>query len=650
VTVTVKTSPKTFADVEAILKEHLDHYEERLPQQIGAAAVEQGIALKRHKIIQAGCGVGKSFMTMIPAILAGERVVIATATKALQDQVAQTDVPFLAQYLDFSFAVLKGRGNYFCGLRADLISDEPTVAKMKLEADVSGFGGTKDDFSGDIPDYIWAQVCSDSDECDEICKESGRCFGEIARERAKDAQVLVVNQSLLFTDLVISGATAGNASMLGKYGVVILDEVHEAKAFAQSVLGSEFSERSITSLLTQVRNFAHKNLDVAAQRELKDAEDEVLGAKTLLWMAFNTLMKPKDQQLLIDMKVLEAIDAEWVGMAKALIALGNVVSNFSVADLKLRKRLRGLQRRSERAAEKFNEVCTADFMDIVRWIQVEKFSYRGKWDTRMVIKSQPLDVAPFLSKNLFEGRTVIMTSATCKVAGQGFKYLAQGLGVYDYDGLDVGTVFDYPSQAGLYIPSSFPNPKTDAEAWEAAVPLEIIKLITAAKGGALVLFTSIVEMNRCHAIVEAAVPYKCFRQGNGASVPSLVAQFAADEDSCLFGVRTFMTGIDVPGNALRMVILNKLPFAVPSDPMVKATCNAIKARGGNDFMGFAVPHMSLILEQASGRLIRSKKDKGVFVVLDSRMRTAKFYGPLLIKSLPPMKSMETFNQVEEFFS
>jgi ATP-dependent DNA helicase DinG len=637
----------SFEDAEHVLAENLPNYESRTPQKLGAHAVEEAFANEKHLILEAGCGVGKSLATLIPAILSGQRTIVSTATKALQNQYVQKDIPFLQENLcDFTWARLMGRNAYFCTNRALLaVEEDPMIRTLLEDAAKEGFGGIREDFAYDIPASVWTKVCSDSDECADLkCRQRAGCFAAIARHNAAEAQIVVVNHALLCTDLMITKESEGNATMLGEYSQVIVDECHELKGYAQSSLGAQFSEASINSLSSEVRNFLGREFSPSERRAVEEADSNVQGAKMMLWMAFSAVVKDGSSSIRITPETLMNLENEWIGMSNAFTAFSKELGKLSGFGTKIEVRLQSLQRRAKSVAMRFSHIITADFADMVRWIETDR-TKSGL--TRLVIKTMPIDVAPFLAEELFSRSTVVMISATAQVSGS-FNFLARSVGVEDFVGLDVGTVFDYPSQGLIYVPAHLPEPSGNSRmAWESLAPVEMLELVRASDGRALLLFTSYAAMKRAYEIISPVIDHRCLMQGQ-ANTSVLTELFKTDVHSVLFATRTFFTGMDIQGDALSLVVIDKLPFASPSDPIVEATCQAIKARGGNDFAEFQIPTMSLSLEQAAGRLIRHRNDKGVVAILDVRLLT-KAYGKKIMKSLPSFTKVSKIQDVEEFF-
>lgn len=638
-------APTTFDEAMDRLESVLPGFERREHQTTFAHAVEEVLADGTHLVAQGGCGVGKSFALAIPAILSGKKVVLATATKALQDQIAHKDLPFLQEHLgvDFTFAVLKGRSNYACHLK---LADPDVIQEIGVDFDAiiedlqaEDATGERDSLSVEVADRTWRSMTISSDDClgKNECPFAETCLAEKAKTKAKAADVVVVNHALLMVDLVIREMSEGTVSMLPDYDLVIIDECHELENYATTILGTQFSEGTVRSLTGEVLAFARRYGKVDEVDEFVNA---TLGALTALW--------PRLPDGRITMSDLNEASDEWVGMANSLHDLAAAIASIDLDDVsadqikQARLQWRRLTKRSHNAQSKFADIVVASFAKLVRWVEVTK---RGREEVR-VIHSAPIEIGEMLDALLFSKTQVIMASATVMVDGSP-EHIAGRLGVTDYRSVDVGTPFDFSTQAMLYIPRHLPDPSKDRAAWSNMIIPEIRDLVRASDGRALLLFTSTKEMRSAYETLSEMLPYTCLMQGQ-ATNKVLVDTFKADTHSVLFATRSFFTGVDIPGEALSLLVVDKVPFAVPSDPIVEARCDAIQARGGNPFTEFSIPEMILPLEQGVGRLIRHTTDIGVMAILDPRIMT-KPYGRKIRRSLPEAPLVHTIADVEAFF-
>lgn len=600
-------------------------------------AVARALATHRHLAVQAGTGTGKSMAYLVPAIEHAQRtdstVVVSTATIALQNQLVGRDLPRLVEALDGvvdrtpSFAIVKGRSNYVCLQRVGQ-AEADDAAQPSLDSgspvELTELGthmqrvrdfaqdsdtGDRDDLAPGVPDTVWRAVSVTSKECigASRCPFGADCFAEKARAEASDVDVVVTNHAMLAIDAL------ADANILPEHDVVIVDEAHELDARITAVATTELSAQA----LVLAANRAAK-LDPAAKAadDLKGLADELAD-----------MLQLEQQGRLLELT--DHVQDTLVGVRDTVMRLRDKIRSGAAPDES--------DNDPERAAERQN---LANHLlelheGIVRMfdtLEAPPDKTRDVlWLNNKTLKVAPLSVAGLLSDRLFSSNTVVLTSATLSVGGN-FNALAAawGLPKGTWDGLDAGTPFD-PRKAGiLYTPRHIPEPGRDGLA--PATLDEIAGLIMAAGGRTLGLFASRRAAEQAAAEMRKRLPFDILCQGDD-TIPALVKRFADSENTCLFGTLTLWQGVDVPGRSCSLVIIDKIPFPRPDDPLLQARKEAADAAGRNGFMEVAATHASLFMAQGAGRLLRSVDDRGVVAVLDKRL-VEKRYGSFIRSSMP----------------
>jgi ATP-dependent DNA helicase DinG len=626
----------------------MEGYEPRPQQTALAEAVEKALKDRTHLLAEAGTGTGKSFATLIPAILSGQRVIISTATKALQDQLAFKDLPFLHKNLGvkFSSTILKGRSNYLCLNRLGFsdVSDQIrravlNVVHQRAKARDVTFTGERDQLP-EMDYREWMEIQSDSDECGDCQADS--CFAQRARETARMSQIVVVNHALYMTELMVKDKSDGFAQFLGPHSFVVFDEAHNIEDYAANALSDQINIRGIENTMGEVVNVVG-SYDRNQTSRSRDLTAAVLTPAKELWDTFKPgRLRSND--------ILDNADL-YVDLTNALHDLAEWVKEqgwplSAKASAPTEKRRKASARRKVNNLHKvMQKVVTEDFATTLRFIEERETRKRG--EKRLDLKYGPIDVSSELRRLLFgdTGVTAVLVSATLATNGK-FDYIAGRLGVDHFDELDVGTPFDYQTQACFYVPDDLPDPRDDA--WSSLSVQRMRDLLKMSDGRALLLFTSIKEMRSAYDTISALVPYNCLVQ---YSEPNkvLAEKFREDTHSILFATKSFMEGVDFQGDTLSLVIVNKCPFPVPSEPITEARIENIEAKGGNSFFDYMVPVMTLTLKQAVGRLIRNKTDRGVYAILDTRI-LKKGYGKGIIKSLPDAPLTSDLGVVEAMYS
>ena len=632
-------STRTYNSPEAMLSHVVEHIggTRREGQVRMTNAVARALATHRHLAVQAGTGTGKSMAYLVPAIEHAQRtdstVVVSTATIALQNQLVGRDLPRLVEALDGvvdrtpSFAIVKGRSNYVCLQRVgqaeaddaaqpSLDSGSPVEltelgAHMQRVRDFAQDSdtGDRDDLAPGVPDTVWRAVSVTAKECIGAprCPFGADCFAEKARAEASDVDVVVTNHAMLAIDAL------ADANILPEHDVVIVDEAHELDARITAVATTELSAQA----LVLAANRAAK-LDPAAKAadDLKGLADELAD-----------MLQLEQQGRLLELT--DHVQDTLVGVRDTVMRLRDKIRSGAAPDES--------DNDPERAAERQN---LANHLlelheGIVRMfdtLEAPPDKTRDVlWLNNKTLKVAPLSVAGLLSDRLFSSNTVVLTSATLSVGGN-FNALAAawGLPKGTWDGLDAGTPFD-PRKAGiLYTPRHIPEPGRDGLA--PATLDEIAGLIMAAGGRTLGLFASRRAAEQAAAEMRKRLPFDILCQGDD-TIPALVKRFADSENTCLFGTLTLWQGVDVPGRSCSLVIIDKIPFPRPDDPLLQARKEAADAAGRNGFMEVAATHASLFMAQGAGRLLRSVDDRGVVAVLDKRL-VEKRYGSFIRSSMP----------------
>jgi ATP-dependent DNA helicase DinG len=610
----------------------LAQHEDRPSQKRMAEAVANSIRERRHLVVQAGTGTGKSLAYLVPVLALGQRAVVSTATKALQDQLAKRDLPQLAASLDSPvvFAVLKGRSNYICAQRIAEISggDEQLVIQEDAAAGASPQPGplgrevrrlvnwSENTQTGDRAElpfeptpFAWAQVSVSARDCPGAarCPSGERCFAEAAREAASNADVVVVNTHLYATSLAIGG------ELLPPHDVVVFDEAHELEDIASASFGFEIGPGRLQALARATRPILDDPSSAVAVEEAG-----LLLSETLCPHRGSALARPLDDSTLDRLVITrERVAKLLADIRKAVRAASDNQGNVEAG-------VRARHLRAQQAASHL-ERDLGEVIDLpeskVAWVEGPEHA--------PLLKVAPLDVGFEMASRLWErveAPTAVLTSATIPPR------LPERLGLPpgSFDQLDVGSPYAYDEQALLYCPLHLPDPRDPG--YEAAMHEELLQLIDAAEGRTLALFTSWRAMNAAAEALRPRVRWSVLTQSD-LPKPALVERFTTDEHSCLFATMGFWQGVDVPGSALSVVTIDRLPFSRPDDPLLQAR----RARLGREAFGLIdVPRAATLLAQGVGRLIRTRSDRGVVAVLDTRLGKAS-YRWALVNALPPMR-------------
>ncbi|MDQ3043143.1 MAG: ATP-dependent DNA helicase [Acidobacteriota bacterium] len=645
-----------FGRTGLIAKHHKD-YEYRIGQIKMAEAVLRAFEEKKHLIVEAGTGTGKTLAYLVPAIAAAlgqkKRIIISTGTKNLQEQLMEKDIPFLQKVMPkkFTAAYMKGRSNYACLYRIAKAENQPILEgldEMDYFEEVRHWA--RESQTGDraelvnLPENLsfWGRINAKSETClGQKCPDFEPCFVTRMRARAEEADIVIVNHHLFFADLNIRGNEYGR--VLPDYSAVIFDEAHLIEDIAADYFGFQVSTFQIDELVRDSENLPIT--DAIVTRDLTKLAARIIGLADQFWTRFIQGRGQDGRFPLLPnafaQKVRDEIQPTPLG--EAYFALDSALERLENAiDVHAEKmtEAESLVRRVRQTRFDLDFVCSQAEKNYVYWIEK-----RGRG---MFLRASPIDVSTLLQEKLFDKlETVVMTSATLSSNGK-FDFIKDRLGLDNSktDTMLAPSSFDYQKQAIIYLPKAMPEPR--APEFNQIAASEIIKLLNVTNGRAFVLSTSLSSMNALYELVSMRVNFPCLVQGS-MSKAGILGRFRTTPNAVLFATSSFWQGVDVQGEQLSCVIIDKLPFAVPTDPIVAARTRFIDDNGGKSFFDYSVPNAVIALKQGIGRLIRSSTDKGVIAILDSRLRT-KGYGKDFLNSLPRCKITSELKDVAQIFS
>jgi ATP-dependent DNA helicase DinG len=633
-------------------------YEFRRGQLQMAEAVERALKEGRHLIVEAGTGTGKTLAYLVPVLRSGKRVTISTGTKTLQEQLFKKDIPFLERALfpngngNLRVCYMKGRNNYLCRQKLYDVSAQPVLSgldevehlRMILEWEKSTDNGDRAELVSMPEDSsLWRRIDARSELCTgQKCKQFERCFITEMHRRAAESDIIIVNHHLFFADMAIKQSADGapDAGILPSAAAVIFDEAHELEEVASSYFGVSVSNLRFDHLVRDVENTLRSKAIVSIGANTAGA---ALRERSQL---FFSLIPSGDGRFAFDTRreFLEENGDEYLALMNALQRLASELQRIPEKP----EEVHHLIRRTDELRVQLGFLLESQDRNTVFWVErrMEGRRREGR-SSHVFLQATPIDVSQILKQTLFENEefgTAVLTSATLAVSG-GFDYIRSRLGIENARELVVPSHFDYERQAILYVPPDLPDPRTSQFAQLAAQRIRRILEIT--HGRAFCLFTSYSQMREIYRRLAGEIHYPMLLQGT-APKNALLEQFRLTANAVLFATASFWQGVDVQGEQLSCVIIDRLPFAVPNDPVVAARIRAIDEAGGNAFAQYQLPAAVITLKQGFGRLIRSLEDRGLLCLLDNRI-LKKSYGRIFLGSLPRYQESTDLAQVERFF-
>ncbi|HYL75020.1 MAG TPA: helicase C-terminal domain-containing protein [Bryobacteraceae bacterium] len=636
---TKSPNARQFFARHGLLSKWHPRYEYRAGQLEMAEAIESSLAEKKHLLVDAGTGTGKTLAYLVPAILSGKRVVVSTGTKNLQEQLFHKDIPFLQKHFDKPLEVcyMKGRNNYACRQKIYDAEKQPILSGLEEIADFQVIREwEKTTKTGDrseiktLPESssAWHKIDARREMCaGQKCPQFERCFLTQMHQRAHESDIIIVNHHLFFADLAVKDGEFGG--IIPEYAAVVFDEAHEIEDVVGKYFGAGASNYQFQELVRDIAN-------VSRAKQFGSGElDRVLATLDDRAGLFFALFGESEGRSVFKghTAFFERYESQYDDVQRALELIATHLQLVKNAP----DEVIPLFRRTQELREQLDYWSRGDDRSVVYWIE-----RRGRG---VFLQATPIDVSSILEEKLFDKLdTVVLTSATLAVGGN-FDFAEKRLGIQHTRSLVVPSHFEYRKQALLYVAQHMPDPRSPA--FPKAAAEEITRILEHSRGRAFVLFTSYQQMRMAHDRVSLEIDYPTLLQGTGPR-SALLDEFRRTPHCVLFATSSFWQGVDVQGDQLSCVIIDKLPFAVPSDPIVEARIQRIREDGGNPFCDYQIPQAALALKQGFGRLIRSKTDRGVLVLLDNRI-TKQRYGQVFFDSLPDYGFTTNLSDVERFF-
>jgi ATP-dependent DNA helicase DinG len=627
-------------------------YEFRKGQLEMAQAVERALKEHKHLIVEAGTGTGKTLAYLLPALRTGQRVIISTGTKNLQEQLYFKDVPFLESLLgSLRVCYMKGRANYLCRHKLYALRDQPILNGLEeIEQYRAIAEWEKTTETGDraeidsLPETsaVWAKLDARSEAClGQSCPNYEHCFITEMRRKAAESDVVIVNHHLFFADLAIKqqAKAAPDAGVLPEAAAVIFDEAHELEDVASSYFGISLSNVRFEELARDLETMLRAKQ--ALSSGLQSASQLLRERARMFFGSLPMSMNGEGRMQFANREeFLETQGDLYIALLNALHRLEGELERVRGVE-----EAPGLKKRAADIREHLKFLMEADDRNTVFWLERRNAGRGREAGRNTYLQATPIDVSQLLGELLFENfPSVILTSATLTVQG-GFEHIRKRVGMQDARELVVPSHFKYGEQALLYLPPDMPDPR-DANFQDQATK-QIRRVLELSEGRAFCLFTSYQQMRDIYERLLMELPYPLLLQGN-APRKALLEEFRETPNAVLFGTSSFWQGVDVQGEALSCVIIDRLPFAVPTDPVVQARMRAIEEGGGSPFFEYQVPSAVITLKQGFGRLIRSLEDRGVLMLLDPRIQRQR-YGRVFLDSLPPYRITQDIAAVSDFF-